>query len=237
MINIRELGKQEAVVLWNSYQEIGWALPDLKGNYLIVRNDIVSLFNSVLEEGFILKTYEFDAVFAVELFKYFSDQGIMNLRTASNDGFWRYLSLVVVPDLVKKRWDKEDSVSAGLADHFFRKPNRIWLKSLWWYVYLSFNSDMETTRELLTSGSFSLDTVLNLVERSGRDGTNVELYRTIMSLYSKEAVCTDHNFRRIMKMNTVKSQVIEPMLVEGGINAYVQSIINELGIRKSNEDE
>ena len=237
MINIRELGKQEAVVIWNNYQENGWSLPELNGSYLTVRSDIVSLFNSVSEKGYKVKSYEFDAEFALCLFQYFSDQGISNLRTASNDGFWRYLSLVVIPDLVRTRWDKEDSISAGLADHFFRKPNRIWLKSLWWFVYLSFNTDLNTTREMLLSGSFSTDTILNLVERSGRDGTNVDLYRSIIRLYSKEAVCSDHNFRKIMKMNTVKSQVIEPMLVVGGLDAYVQGIIDELGIRKSEKHE
>lgn len=237
MISIRELGKQEAVVIWNNYQENGWSLPELKGSYLAVRSDIVSLFNSVSEKGYIVKSYEFDAEFSLSLFQYFSDQGLSNLRTASNDAFWRYLSLVVIPDLVRTRWDKEDSVSTGLADHFFRKPNRIWLKSLWWFVYLSFNTDLNTTRDMLLSGSFSTDTILNFVERSGRDGTNVDLYRSIIRLYSKEAVCSDQNFRKIMKMNTVKSQVIEPMLVVGGLDAYVRGIIDELGIRKSDKHE
>ena len=173
----------------------------------------------------------------MELYQYFSKQGLADLRTTSNDGFWRYLSLVVVPDIVKQRWDKEDSVSAGLADHFFRKPNRIWLKSLWWYIYLSFNIDINTTQKMLLSGNFSTDTILNLVERSGRDGTNIELYRFIMFLYHKYAKCSDKNFRKIMKLNTVKSQVIEPLLVDGGIKAYVNSIIDELGIRKVDEHE
>ena len=237
MINIREIGKQEAVVLWNNYQENGWTLPELNGSYLTVRKDLVSIFNKVSEKGLKIKSYEFDVEFALGLFKYFSDQGIDNLRTASNDGFWRYLSLVVIPDLVKSRWDKEDSLSAGLADHFFKKSSRIWLKSLWWFVYLSFNSDLASTRALLSSGVFSTDTILNFVERSGREGTNVELYRTIMNLYSKEAECSDHNFRRIMKMNTVKSQVIEPELVDGGVQAYVRGIIDELGLRRSEEHE
>ena len=108
MINIRELGKQEAVVLWNNYQENGWTLPELNGSYLTVRNDLVSIYNKVSEKGLKIKSYEFDVEFALDLFKYFSDQGIDNLRTASNDGFWRYLSLVVIPNIVKSRWDKEE---------------------------------------------------------------------------------------------------------------------------------
>ena len=237
MININVLGKQEAVVIWNNYQENGWVLPELSGSYLSLRNDLVSIFNSVLEKGLKLKNYDFDAVFAIALYKLFDKLELSNLRTVSNDGFWRYLSLIVIPDLVKARWEKDDSISSGFADHFFRRPNRIWLKSLWWYVYLSFNENLDTTRGILLSGHFSTDTILNLVERSGRTGTNIELFRAIMRIYCKEAVCSEKNFQRIMKLNTVKSQVIEPMLVVGGVDAYVRGIINELGIRKDEEQE
>ena len=112
------------------------------------------------------------------------------------------------------------------------KPSRIWLKTMWWYFYLSFNKDVETTKEMLLSEAFSTDTILNLVERTGRSGTNISVYRNIMSKYASLEDVSDKVFRSIMKLNTAKAVVIEPVFSTGGVSGYVDSLFNELSLNE-----
>lgn len=232
MINIKGIGRKEAVLEWNKLRESRWSLPYVTAEYSQMREDIKELSDSIIAQGVKIKTYEYDARFAIGFYEYLKVKGINSLRVAANDSFWRYMSIVVVPDVVKNRWIKDDGTEGNMADHFFARSNRIWLKNMWWYVHLSYQGDREKTEEVLLSRAFSTDTILNLVERTGREGTNVELYRVIIGKYSKEALHCDKNFRKVMKMNTVKSQVVEPMLCSGGIEGYVDQIIDELKIRK-----
>ena len=83
---------------------------------------------------------------------------------------------------------------------------------------------------MLLSGNFSTDTVLNLVERTGRCGTNISVYRDIMIRYAALENVVDKDFRNVMKLNTAKAVVIEPVFSEGGVNGYVNSIFNELSL-------
>ena len=83
----------------------------------------------------------------------------------------------------------------------------------------------------ITSKEFSTDTIVALVERSGHFGTNIELYRTLMTKYRSCRIRGEKAFRKLMMLNTVRSSVTEPALYEGGIESYVDSIIAELGLR------
>lgn len=237
MINIKGIGRKEAVLEWNRLEESQWTLPSLTAEYAQIRKDINDINNEIIARGIKIKSYEYDARFAISLYWYFISIGISSLRIAANDNFWRYLSLVVVPDIVKKRWAKSEAEEGKMVDHFFARSNRIWLKNMWWYVHLSFQGDKEKTEEVLLTKDFSTDTILNLVERTGREGTNVELYRVIMEKYAHEAIHSNNSFRKMMVMNTVKSHVVEPMLCRGGIEGYVDQIIDELKIRKESEHE
>ena len=222
-MTIEELSRSQSIKAWNEWITSGQALPEVNTEYSKVRSELKLLFNQVKNSGAKLKSYDFDVEYGIKLYGYFQDKQIDNLRNASNDGFWRYLSLIVVPDLVYQRFDN--------ADHFYGKSSRIWLKTLWWYVHLSWQGSLEKTRTFLKSGRFSTDTILNLVERTGAGGTNIALYRTIMTGYGAKEEISDANFRKIMKMNTVKTLVVEPDLYDGGITGYVNSIITELGIK------
>ena len=87
---------------------------------------------------------------------------------------------------------------------------------------------------------------MNLVERTGRDGTYIGVYRLIMKYYSKIPYKTlselnkkyksetgkqaETLFRVIMKMNTAKVIVMEPGLCLGGEEGYVLSLFHELGL-------
>ena len=225
-MKIERLSRKEAIEAMNSWIANSFALPTLGKDYAEIRNDLVTMFSQSQDEAEIVQGYEMDVCFGAALFGYMKQKPWFTDRLASDDGFWRYLSLRVVPDLVGERWGNTN------ADHYYTKPSRIWLKTMWWYFYLSFNKDVETTKEMLLSEAFSTDTILNLVERTGRSGTNISVYRNIMSKYASLEDVSDKVFRSIMKLNTAKAVVIEPVFSTGGVSGYVESLFNELSLNE-----
>ena len=221
---IERLSRKEAIEAMNSWIANSFALPVLGKEYAEIRNELLVLFDQSKEEADDTQGYSMDVCFGAALYMYFRQKPWFTDRLASDDGFWRHLSLRVIPDLVGKRWGNNN------ADHYYTKPSRIWLKTLWWYYYLSFNKDVKTTKEMLLTDAFSTDTILNLVERTGRSGTNILVYRGIMSKYAAIEDAGPKDFRNVMKLNTAKAVVIEPVFSIGGISGYVESLFNELSL-------
>lgn len=218
-------------------------LPNLSNSYQDLRNKLIDFFLKNIHGKDDLDDYEKDVLFAIYLYECLKEIEGFSMRVAENDGFWRHLSLIVVPNLVSLRWENSDpEKNNGLPDHFYRKSVRIWLKSLWWYVHLSWYRSSGETSELLLSNNFSTDTILNLVERSGRFGTYVEVYRAIMYYYgnmqpqkisSFAKKFEDKNngklFRVLMKLNTAKLVTLNPELYLGGVDGYVKRLFEEAG--------
>ncbi len=226
-MKIERLSRKEAIEAMNSWIANSFTLPSLGKDYLEIRDDLLAMFEHSRKEAGSVQGYLMDVCFGSEVFRYFKNKQWFTDRLASDDGFWRYLSLRVVPDLVGERWGNTN------ADHYYTKPSRIWLKTMWWYYYLSFNKDVEATKEMLKSKAFSTDTILNLVERTGRCGTNISVYRGIMLKYAHlDEGLSDKDFRSIMKLNTAKAVVIEPVFSTGGISGYVNSLFNELSLNE-----
>ena len=197
-------------------------LPPIDDQYIGLRNALLEI-NKVVRENY-SKDYDIDLNFGIKLYVYLNSIQGFNLRMASNDDFWRYLSLKVVPDLVSERWGKDNK------SHFYERASRIWLRSLWWYIHLSWQGDEESTYEILKNNT--TDEILNLVERAGRKGYYLEVYRNIMYFYSmvQEQKSTNRKlFRNIMILNTARCTVIEPGLCLGGEREYVKSIFRDLG--------
>ena len=201
-------------------------IPLLTDDYNKIRNEILAIYEEVKDK----KDYELDLYFGVKLYSYFNMIKGFNMRLASNDDFWRYLSLKVIPDIVAQRWGVDN------ASHYYERGTRIWLKSIWWYIHLSWQSDEESTIEILKNNT--TDEILNLVERAGGHGYYLNVYRNIMYFFAKipqerRYIATegksDRLFRRIMKLNTARCIVIEPPLYLGGEREYVKDLFNDLG--------
>lgn len=201
-------------------------IPLLTDDYNKIRNEILAIYEEVKDK----KDYELDLYFGVKLYSYFNMIKGFNMRLASNDDFWKYLSLKVIPDIVAQRWGVDN------ASHYYERGTRIWLKSIWWYIHLSWQSDEESTIEILKNNT--TDEILNLVERAGRHGYYLNVYRNIMYFFAKipqerRYIATegksDRLFRRIMKLNTARCIVIEPPLYLGGEREYVKDLFNDLG--------
>ena len=223
---IERLTRKEAKEAMDEWISSSFTIPVLGKDYQEIRNDLVSFFGqAVSSQKNNSLGYNLDVCFGSAIYEYLKQKRWFTERIASDDGFWRYLSLKVVPDLVGERWENTNE------DHYYSKPSRIWLKTLWWYIHLSLKEQgINATREMLLSDNFSTDTILNLVERTGRYGTNTEVYRAIMSHYSVIEEVSEKDFRKVMKLNTAKAMVVEPVFSQGGISGYVESLFKELSL-------
>lgn len=235
---IKTLNTNESRIEMNKWLEEPAFLPDLEPDYLVLRTLIDSIHEKVVElqirHNKKKDLYFYDWSFGLELFIALDKLDFFSMRVATNDGFWRYLSVKVAPHVVGNRWGNHNE------SHFWSKSSRIWFRSLWWYIFLSWQGSEEDTAYLLESACFTTDTILNLVERTGRRGTYIQVYRLIMFYISKysqtskiKKSSSDYSqlFRNVMKLNTAKTMVIEPSLFLGGEKEYVKSLFQELGVK------
>ena len=161
----------------------------------------------------------YDMKVGLALYQVLGEAG-MDIRTAADDGWWRYLSLRVLPDLVKSRWDSAPPV------RYWKGRSRIWLRALWWTVHLTWQGTEENTRKVLES--VTTDTVVQLVERPGKGGFRIDLTRLIFGMRWLRKPSQDQ-FRAIMKLNTAQIVLKEPVFCEGGLFGYVDGLFADVG--------
>lgn len=161
----------------------------------------------------------YDIKVGLALYRVLAEAG-MDIRTAADDGWWRFLSLRVLPDLVKSRWDSAPPV------RFWKGRSRIWLRAMWWTVHLTWQGSEEDTRKVLES--VTTDTVVQLVERPGKGGFRIDLSRLIFQKRRLRKP-SQEQFRAIMKLNTAQIVLKEPQFCEGGLSGYVDALFTDVG--------
>lgn len=185
----------------------------------------------VSEEEAAFSTYDFDLLFGLKLYNLLKEKYNVSERQAAQDGIWMFLSIDIIPDVIYRRWKGFNE------NRFYKESRRIWLKTLWWYIHLSWQQDIESTYIILKENTS--DDLVQLVERSGSKGYRVELYRQIMKNYSQvqdlEKGRKNQLFRKIMKLNTARARVVEPALTEGGEKQYVKELFNYFDRNKTRE--
>jgi hypothetical protein len=170
----------------------------------------------LMDEKKKINSYAFDLNIGLLLYRVLKEDYAFNERLAAQDEIWRYLSLEVFPDLVYQRFGINDQ-------RFYKGTRRIWLKSIWWYIHLSWQGTEEKTFNTLKD--YSADELLQLLDRSGSGGYRVELTREMMRQYKVYANRkVPQLYRRVLKLNTARLNIIEPSLVEGGIETYVSDL-------------
>lgn len=204
---------------------------DCPDEFKDLREKLVELFRDTLNEIGIDSTlirndnnaYKTDYLYGLRIYELFTKTYGMNVRLAANSGIWRFLSLKVIPDIVEQRY------GISHPDRFWKKPRRIWLRVIWWYIYLSWQGTAEKTKHVIADNS--TDEILQLVDRCGKGGYRVELYRAVMRKYSLLDIRERRKsniFRKMMVLNTARVQVIEPELAGNGVVGYVDSLYNYL---------
>lgn len=224
-MNWKEINTEEAQDRFQNYCVNKTA--EYGREYEELRNDLVMLFNAAMDQLGITdeeipqknNSYRLDLQFGIKLYETLNNKYGMNVRLASTAGIWRYLSVCVVPDLVEKRYGTDH------PDRFWKKPKRLWLRVLWWYIYLSWQGSAQMTIETLKDNS--TDEILQLVDRCGRGGYRVDLYRAMMKKNGEIDPAERRKkevFRKMMVLNTARVQVVEPSLTERGNAGYVDSL-------------
>jgi len=161
----------------------------------------------------------YDMKVGLALYRVLAEAGI-DIRTAADDGWWRFLTLRVLPDLVKSRWGGAPPV------RFWKGRSRIWLRAMWWTVHLTWQGSEESTRKVLES--VTTDTVVQLVERPGKGGFRIDLTRLIFRMRRLRKPSQDQ-FRAIMKLNTAQIVLKEPVFCAGGLSGYVDALFADVG--------
>lgn len=228
----KEINIGESQMMFESYCSTkNISINSLNDDYKKLRKDLVTAFFDTLNEIGINETqigksnysYQIDYLFGLKLYELLNVKYQMTVRVASNEKIWRYISVCVVPDLVDKRY------GINHPDRFWKKSKRIWLRCLWWYIHLSWQGNDKKTKEILKDNS--TDEILQLVDRCGRGGYRLDLYREIMRIYGEmDPVERRKNgiFRKLMVLNTARVQVIEPGIVDGGETQYIKDMCDYL---------
>ena len=222
---------------WNSNFFVDEDYVDFRNAIIEIKSSFEKKYNvtNLGETEYKKLKARFDIEIGLKLFELTSSGKYkMTLRDSSDNSIWWFISLFVVPDLVYYRYNyggEETKEHRLNAERFFEKTRRIWLKSLWWYVFLSSqydennNIDLVQTREMIIWSS--TDDILQLVDRAGL-GYIPELTRSIMRQYfinREKGNKDDKLLRKIMKMNTARCKVQNPILV--GIDEYVKNLFAE----------
>lgn len=164
-----------------------------------------------------INSYAFDLHMGLVLYEVLNNEYHFNERLAAQNEIWRYLSLEIFPDLVYERFGVN-------SERFYKNTRRMWLKIIWWYIHLSWQGTTEHTYEVLKGNSS--DEISQLLDRAGSGGYRILLTREIMRQHHSLPEKSSRMFRRILKLNTARLNMIEPSLVEGGIEAYVSDLYN-----------
>jgi len=228
----RELNVKESEALYNEYIEYrqrGKEWDKCPDDYLSLKADIEKAFADVLQDMDIGPediqkkagnyAYRTDLYFGLKLYRILNEKYGMMVRHASTAGIWRYISMVVAPEVIELRYGLEH------PDRFWKKAKRLWFRVLWWYIYLSWQGSEKKTADILQNNT--TDEILQLVDRAGKGGYRVDLYREIMKNNAKQNQNEwkkKQMFRKIMVLNTARLQVIEPALVDGGEQKYVRDL-------------
>ena len=232
----RHMGKSEAegiANMWSeaSYEEFidtldNWGLTrDDSTQYAELRRDLVDLDESSgMSKNTGKNTYTPDLDFAIGLYDILTNKYGMDAADASDDRIWRYLQMEVVPDLIYYRWPGSGESRLN-ASRMWNNTRRMWLKSLWWYVHLSYQGSLEETKSILSGNSS--DDISQLLDRPG-SGYRIPLYRAIMRRYN-ETDRSNKILRKVLKMNVVLCGTTEPLLYEEGIDRYVDELFKYFG--------
>lgn len=178
------------------------------------------------------KVYKFDVQLGLILHEILD----ITEREATQNMYWEFLHLKVLPDVVMKRWDIEKNKNRFVMED---KDTRIYFKAIWWYVHflLVTGTSMEEAKEILLSDKLTTDTIVAVVERTGKSGynykTNAELLKAIVN--SKEKV-TEFS-RKVMYVNNAKTRSMIPAFSEGGEKEYAEKIVDEIILKEKEEKD
>jgi hypothetical protein len=206
-------------------------------SYSAFRKELLSVFKATLAEADGKLTnrskYMIDLKVGLKLYQLMPLGKDFSIIQANDDDLWRYISVKVMPDITYIRNPDPDKGSVHMAHkRFYSHTRRIWLKTLWWYIHLSWQGTPEATYEVLKDNF--VDNINKLIETPGR-GYRLSLFRNMMLEYSKTGPHHSKDFAAFTKLNNAKCVSVEPELTAGGVSTYAQQLLAEVARKKEVE--
>lgn len=213
-----------------------------------IRKSVVEEFKSSLSDNGNRINYNLDLRVGIKLYELLNPINDFSIIQANDDDIWRYISVIVMPDLTFIRYPNlnEDvkvireyipdlSYAIGIKTEkdsvrikkkrFYSHTRRIWLKTLWWYIHLGWQGNSKTTYEVLKNNGTNI--ISHFIERPGR-GYREQLFRCMLYAYSLLPEQKDSTFRAAAKLNLAKCVSMEPALAEGGEVKYSKMLFDEV---------
>lgn len=235
---IKYLSRSEAAIHYTKFFETQ-TIDVLNDEYAQLRKEILEIYDRYKN----FKSYEFDYRFAVDF--YILINGKKTFKTnITNYDFWRFICLDVAPEVINYRHPIDDPYKDSTKEYYYNKNLRMYFPTLYWYVHLSWQNTKEETLKALEDNT--TDTIMNLVERPGKKGLSIELFRKIMYYYyhvdkkERNVINTIDNksyslFRKIMILHMSKSNTIIPDKYREGIDGYVRMLFSSFDINFSED--
>lgn len=225
------ISREDAKGIFDGFVELGEIPTDhylkLNREYLYIRTSLLEIENSVIDKD----GYSKDLLFAMKIYDFFNRIKGFNSTVASDYGFWRYICLKVVPDIIMRR-------HGFVPEYFYEKNVRIYIPTMWWYVHMSYQGNDSDTFKALEK--LNTDYIMQIVERPGRGGFYLEVTREIMKAITSlptavvnKKVNNVNLFRRIMIQNTAKTENYN-LTVEGKTKEYVESLFKACNVEIEN---
>lgn len=212
---------QDLTSHWKAYDTIENDL-----SYSTFREALLDAFKKALAETAGKMTYLLDLRVGICLYQLMPIGKDFSIISANDDDIWRYISVKVMPDITYQRYPDPAKGDIRInSKRFYRGTRRIWLKTLWWYIHLSWQGSAEKTFAVLKDNA--TDNINKLIETPGK-GYRLNLYRNIVREYSETAPHKAKDFAAITKLNNAKCISVEPELVHGGERAYAKQLVAEV---------
>ena len=193
----------------------------------------MSVFNDTLAETGGKMNYLLDLRVGIKLYQLMPLGKNFTVIQANDDDIWRYISVKVMPDITYLRYPNPEKGSIRINQkRFYSHTRRIWLKTLWWYIHLSWQGDESKTFEVLRDNG--VDNINKLIETPGR-GYRIPLFRSMMLEYHKTSPHKVKDFAAFTKLNNAKCVSVEPALTSGGVAVYAQKLLAEVSTKKEAE--
>ena len=207
---------------------------ELSPEYQAIRNQLVDVFDKTLASNGGKMDYSIDLNIGLKIYELLPCNKDFTIKDANNDDIWRYLSVIVIPDLTylrKPEPEQEIKDTNGRISHkrFFSHKRRIWIKTLWWYVFLSWQGTLEKTRKILADNG--VDNINKLIETPGK-GYRVELYRKMMYEYYITRPHKVSDFPKMTQLNNARCLSVIPELTAGGLSCYVLQLCKDLDFKR-----
>lgn len=207
---------------WQSF-----SVDDFDSSYSDLRSKVISVYQESKPKG----GYIVDISIGLCLYKELCPSNGFTNVVANDDDVWRYISCKVFPDITHMRYppSNKDSDEGHRINskRFYAHTRRIWLKTLWWYIHLSWQGSADATYKVLKD--LGTDTISDFIERPGK-GYRLTLFRELIKAYACVDKKSSDLFNKIQKQNLVNCTTVEPALTRNGESGYVSQLFIQLSI-------